>query len=153
MRKHVSIFLAAVLASSVLSYAPASAMPAAPALTSIDGPAVQLVDRYIGGGRHWRRGRGGHWGGHHHGHGGYGLGFGAFGFGTGLLLGSQLGYYGGYGGYGGYDGYYYGQPYYGGGYYGGYVDSDVACARRYRSYDPYSNTFLGYDGYRHLCRL
>ena len=26
------------------------------------------------------------------------------------------------------------------------------CARRYRSYDPASGTFLGYDGYRHRCR-
>lgn len=26
------------------------------------------------------------------------------------------------------------------------------CLNRYRSYDPRSNTFLGYDGYRHRCR-
>ena len=26
------------------------------------------------------------------------------------------------------------------------------CARRYRSYDAYSNTFVGNDGYRHECR-
>jgi len=25
------------------------------------------------------------------------------------------------------------------------------CARRYRSYDPYSQTYLGYDGFRHRC--
>lgn len=25
------------------------------------------------------------------------------------------------------------------------------CIRRYRSYDPYSRTYLGYDGYRHRC--
>ncbi|HTQ81830.1 MAG TPA: BA14K family protein [Pseudolabrys sp.] len=25
------------------------------------------------------------------------------------------------------------------------------CARRYRSYDPASGTFLGLDGYRHPC--
>jgi BA14K-like protein len=25
------------------------------------------------------------------------------------------------------------------------------CARRYRSYDPASGTFLGYDGRRHRC--
>ena|SRR5437588_12567531 len=25
------------------------------------------------------------------------------------------------------------------------------CAQRYRSYDPASGTFLGYDGHRHLC--
>ena len=26
-----------------------------------------------------------------------------------------------------------------------------SCAQRYRSYDPGSGTFLGYDGSRHLC--
>jgi hypothetical protein len=26
------------------------------------------------------------------------------------------------------------------------------CAQRYRSYDPASGTFLGYDGRRHRCR-
>jgi hypothetical protein len=25
------------------------------------------------------------------------------------------------------------------------------CASRYRSYDPRSGTYLGYDGYRHAC--
>jgi hypothetical protein len=27
-----------------------------------------------------------------------------------------------------------------------------SCAQRYRSYDPASGTFLGYDGARHTCR-
>jgi hypothetical protein len=27
-----------------------------------------------------------------------------------------------------------------------------SCARRYRSYDPASGTFLGYDGHRHSCQ-
>jgi Ni/Co efflux regulator RcnB len=27
------------------------------------------------------------------------------------------------------------------------------CEAHYRSYDPYSDTFLGYDGYRHQCML
>jgi hypothetical protein len=27
------------------------------------------------------------------------------------------------------------------------------CAARYRSYDPASDTYLGYDGYRHQCTL
>jgi hypothetical protein len=39
---------------------------------------------------------------------------------------------------------------------GGYVAAapgeDVAyCAQRFRSYDPASGTYLGYDGYRHPC--
>jgi hypothetical protein len=25
------------------------------------------------------------------------------------------------------------------------------CARKYQSFDAYSGTFLGYDGYRHVC--
>jgi hypothetical protein len=32
------------------------------------------------------------------------------------------------------------------------ADSEVIyCIRRFRSYDPYSRTYLGYDGYRHPC--
>jgi hypothetical protein len=77
-----------------------------------------------------------------------------------------LGY--GYGGY--YDGYYADNGYYGDsyayndGYYDtdpgyvsspGYVvsssDDPASCAQRYRSYDPASGTYLGYDGLRHPC--
>jgi len=36
-------------------------------------------------------------------------------------------------------------------YYGG-SNSDY-CARKYRSWDPYSQTYLGYDGRRHACRI
>ena len=32
------------------------------------------------------------------------------------------------------------------------MDDDIAyCARRYRSYDPVSQTYMGYDGLRHPC--
>ena len=69
----------------------------------------------------------------------------------------------------GYDPYYYGpdyaydDSYYDGGYpvdqgyvaSPGYVVSGGAdpayCAQRYRSYDPASGTYLGYDGLRHPC--
>jgi hypothetical protein len=27
------------------------------------------------------------------------------------------------------------------------------CTHRYRSYQPSTNTFMGYDGHRHICRL
>ncbi|MES0208111.1 BA14K family protein [Mesorhizobium sp. M0028] len=27
------------------------------------------------------------------------------------------------------------------------------CLNRYQSYDPYSDTYVGYDGYRHRCHL
>jgi hypothetical protein len=81
-----------------------------------------------------------------------------FGFAAGLAAGSALGF--GYDPYY-YDPYYYGDDYaYDDGYYGaypaaGYVVSSAAdpsyCARRYRSYDPASGTYLGYDGLRHPC--
>jgi hypothetical protein len=83
---------------------------------------------------------------------GYGPGYG---FAAGLAAGSALGY--GYGGY--YDPYYYGDDYaYDDGYYvdaapvvvSGGVDP-AYCAQRYRSYDPASGTYLGYDGLRHPC--
>jgi hypothetical protein len=37
--------------------------------------------------------------------------------------------------------------------YRGYpIDAAIAyCMRRFRSYDPYSMTYLGYDGLRHRC--
>ena len=45
--------------------------------------------------------------------------------------------------------------YYAPGYYDepGYPPGDAVawCAQHYRSYDPASGTFLGYDGYRHPC--
>ena len=50
-------------------------------------------------------------------------------------------------------GYAYG-PYYGQRtYYPGYAVSDPVayCLRRFRSYDPMSGTYLGFDGYRHPC--
>jgi hypothetical protein len=65
--------------------------------------------------------------------------------------------YGGYGAYGyapGYSGYY-DQGYADQGYvavspYGG--GSEVAdCQQRFRSYDPASGTYLGFDGMRHPC--
>lgn len=78
-----------------------------------------------------------------------GRGVGA-GFAAGVLLGgviaSQQGYYRGYPSY----------PYYSPAYpvYGPYSPGDPAiayCMRRFRSYDPYSGTYLGFDGYRHPC--
>ena len=84
---------------------------------------------------------------------GFGWGFGA-GFLGGAIVGGALAapyYYGG-------PYYYYGAPYYppaayGPGYYPapGYEGSAGYCASRYRSYDPATGTFLGYDGVRHPC--
>ena len=47
----------------------------------------------------------------------------------------------------------YAQPY-GYGYGNGHGDSHVAaCSARYRSYDPDSDTFMGYDGLQHPCTM
>ena len=48
----------------------------------------------------------------------------------------------------------YAAPYPPYGYYAPYPAGDGAiayCAQRFRSYDPMSGTYLGYDGYRHRC--
>ena len=84
--------------------------------------------------RNWRPG----WGGGYYPYYGYGLGWG---------LGYGLGY-----------GYGWGYPYYGDTYYydapvvysGGGGDS-AYCAQRFKSYDPRTGTYLGYDGKRHPC--
>jgi hypothetical protein len=99
---------------------------------------------------------------HWHGHGGWhhggGWGGAAAGFAAGALIGGAIagGPYYGYG-YGPDYGYDYG-PEYGYDYAPGPVvversgGGGVAyCEQRYRSYDPSSGTYLGYDGLRHPC--
>ena len=92
-------------------------------------------------------------------------GYGGFGYGD------RIGYgYGPYGGYGyspQYDGYY-GRSEYGGygyssisyggepdGYseigYGGYGDVVSYCVARFQSYNPYTGTYVGWDGFEHTC--
>ena len=107
---------------------------------------------------------GGQWMGHggdwHHGNRGVGA---AIGFGAGVAIGSALAapYYG-YGPYYPgpyYSGAYYPAPYYPGPgpyaaapAYSGAGEGDAGyCAQRFRSYDPSSGTYLGYDGQRHPC--
>jgi hypothetical protein len=49
---------------------------------------------------------------------------------------------------------YYSEPYYDGAYGPGYYPApsgDAYCASRFRSYDPATGTYLGYDGVRHSC--
>lgn len=103
------------------------------------GPTVAGRGSWAGGG--WRGGRWHHRGG---------------GFWPGVAVGAALGSYAYYGG----PDYYwdYGPDYYTD--YSYYDDSapvavvggDASyCARRYRSYDPASGTYLGYDGLRHPC--
>lgn len=109
---------------------------------------VPQVNRGFAGGQfaanRWGGGRwgGGRW---HHGRGWYGPGLG---FAAGLAAGSALAWpY--------YDDYYYDtyayapDDYYAEAAPGG--DSVSYCMQRYRSYDPSSGTYLGYDGLRHPC--
>jgi BA14K-like protein len=78
------------------------------------------------------------WYGHrHHGYSPWGAGI--AGFAAGALIGGALAprpY-----------GYYYGEPAY------AYApdDAEAYCEQRFRSYDPRSGTYLGYDGRRHPC--
>jgi hypothetical protein len=90
---------------------------------------------------------------------------GRFGRGAGFVAGLAVGSAFGYGAYS--DPYYYGDDYaysdgYDAGYDAGYpVDTGVVvssaggdpsyCAQRYRSYDPATGTYLGFDGLRHPC--
>jgi hypothetical protein len=91
------------------------------------------------------------------GRGGWGWGLGA-GLVGGAIIGGALAapYYYGYGPYG--------APYYGPGPYPAYGpgpgpgygpgpggDAVATCARKYKSYDPQTGTFLGNDGQRHPC--
>jgi BA14K-like protein len=120
---------------------------AAPTFSGRTGPRVATGA--------WHGGyRGGWGGGYRHYRGG--------GFGPGLVAGAVVGgalassaYYDPY-----YYGYGYGPDYYNDGYYddgavaveaapGG--DDAAYCAQTYRSYDPASGTYLGYDGQRHPC--
>jgi hypothetical protein len=72
------------------------------------------------------------------------------GFGFGVAAGAALG------GYYGYDNDYYDNAYYGDGYgpayaYEGGDDSSGYCSQRYRSYDPSTGTYMGYDRQPHPC--
>jgi hypothetical protein len=76
---------------------------------------------------------------------------------AGMILGGIIAssphYYGGPYYYYGPPPYYAPPPYYG---YGpgpyGPPDWEAYCFSRYRSFDPYSGTYMGYDGLRHPCR-
>ena len=131
-----SRILVAALAAATSAWvvAPAAAAPIASPMMlqrAVD-PSVETV-RYYG---------------HHHGGAALGLGIAGALIG-GAILGAATQPYGYYG-YPGYPGYYPGPayvvapPYVGG-------DAVAYCVQRFRSYDPYSGTYLGLDGFRHPC--
>ena len=134
------------MALAMSSTLPASAQLARPQTAigvSTDSDLLTAV-RYRGGGYYGGYRGGGYYGGYRRGWGGAGIGLG-IGLAAGALIGGALAaphYYGAapyY--YGAAPGVYYGAP-------GGSV---AYCLRRFKSYDPASGTYLGYDGFRHPC--
>jgi hypothetical protein len=137
----IALAIAAAGAFTLAAPPLASAQVARPGLAALAQAAPSDVTEVRHRGRRHHGGGIGPWGGF------------ALGFGAGALAGSALaapyGYYG------------YGYPYYGYGYapyaYGGaYAASPSGsahayCSQRFRSYDPASGTYLGYDGRRHPC--
>jgi hypothetical protein len=133
MRNRVSILAAAALfAMSIVPFTNnASATPVVDALALKNAATTNIETvRWRGRGYNGRR---------YYGRGHYGPGWGV---GAGLLGGAIIGGI-------------LAAPYYGNGPYAyepGYGGNAVAyCMRRFKSYDPGSGTYLGYDGYRHSC--
>lgn len=165
----VAVGLMALCTGPVEAFPLTGMVGAGSSTASADNDFLYLVARRSpwiyqrhGGGYHgnWHGGNHGNWHGGNHGnwHGGY-YGHNDHynnnyfwpGYGAGLLWGLGSGLY-----FGGYGAPYYGGGYYGGGYGSGYYGAsgshEAWCFRRYRSYDPDSDTFMGYDGRRHYCR-
>ncbi len=174
LRMSVAAAAAAILVGG-FGMAPASAAPiavptmTAPAAGSTTAPYLLQV-------REWRGGHG-HGGGRRHGGGGggwsrHGGGGGNWSRHSGGGNWSRRGGHGWYGrrGHRGYwrDGYWVGLPFlayglgaydYNDDYYDGYYDSYpydsdagyARCEARFRSFDPHTGTYMGYDGHRHRC--
>jgi hypothetical protein len=118
---------------------------AASSPASARGPGGHGGGKHWAGGGHWGGGhwRGGGWGGRNYYRGGAYLGGLAAGAIIGGALAAPYGYYSPYAYEPDYD--------YGPGVYAQPDQDDAYCAQRFRSYDPASGTYLGYDGRRHPC--
>jgi hypothetical protein len=135
------IVAAALMAAAALWVAqPAAGAPMSSSLGLQN--AVSPLSKSVQYRRGWGGGyRGGYYRGG--GFGGAGLGLAAGAIIGGAIIGATQPY--GYYGYSGYDpGYGYAAPYAGGNQVG-------YCQQRFRSYDPSSGTYLGFDGFRHPC--
>jgi hypothetical protein len=150
MRNIIAMAGLGLLAGAALAAGPAQAMPTAP-LAGVS-PSSGLVTNVQWNGRRWGGGPGyygpRYYGYRHHNNVGPAIGAGVLGLATGAIIGGALaqpryadpGY----------------STYYEPGYTGTVVqaapgaDEDY-CIRRYRSYDPASGTYLGFDGLRHPC--
>lgn len=123
MKILAAIAFAATTAIAVTATAaPAGAMPAQGLSSAVPAAGSSDLIEDVRHGRRWHR--------HHR-----GLAYGAGGFAAGAILGAALASQA------------QAQPQV---IYGG--DWHAYCASKYRSYDPYTGTFLGYDGRRHPCR-
>lgn len=120
----------ASLAAALLigSTAASNAAPVAPAMAAAGGQAATAdgITNVQWRGHYHHRWRGGHW--HHRHYGGYGWGPAIGGLAAGAIIGSAI------------------------------ANSNAAagnavsyCMNRFKSYDPASGTYLGYDGIRHPC--
>lgn len=134
LTKIPAMVAAAAVLAGTLAVAPANAVPplasknVAEAVKSAKNPYVSQIRYY---GHHGHHG--------HHGHGNWGPWAGGAVLGLGLGYALSDGYYG-------HD---YGDDY-GPAY--GYGDGGFArCEATFRSFDPESGTYVGYDGYRHRC--
>ncbi|MBR0992413.1 BA14K family protein [Bradyrhizobium japonicum] len=132
-----TMLIALVAAATPWLVTPVTAAPASSALMLRGMVAPSSIETV-----QYRHRHGGHYG-------GPGVGIGAAIAGAligGAIIGATQPYYGYYGYGPGYYGPAYGAP-------APYVGVDAVdyCARRFRSYDPYSGTYLGYDGLRHPC--
>lgn len=145
--KILTVALMAAAAPWLIVPAAAGQMSSPLGLRNAVAPSVETVQYRRG----WRSGyRGGYRGGGLVGAGlGLGLGI-AAGVGGAIVGATQpYGYYGYAPGYA--PGYAY-EPGYDQGYVAGSGGSEVAyCLQRFRSYDPGSGTYLGFDGLRHPC--
>jgi hypothetical protein len=142
-KPRMTVTAGALLAGALLTSAAVAQPAISPSASQGFKPTQDSNVQLVRDGRGW--GRGG-WRGHRGWGRGWGWGLGAAG--AGLLLAAP--YYG----YGYDDGYGYGDGYYAGDYDDGY-DADAGgfarCQQTFRSFDPSSGTYMGYDGVRRRC--
>lgn len=136
MRVLKSLAVTGALFGAALAVTPASAMPFAAPLgaAAVDAGAPVVNVQYYG-----------------HRHGGYRGGYRRNNVGGAIAAGAAIGIIGGIIASQAQPRYYEPAPVYRAPVYGGSPD-DAYCFSKYKSYDPESGTYLGYDGYRHPCQ-
>jgi hypothetical protein len=145
MRVLKSLVLTGALLGAAAVFAPsgASAMPfAAPLATATAEAGAPVVNVQYYGHRHGGYRHGGYrYGGHRRNN-----------VGGAIAAGAAIGIIGGIIASQAQPRYYEPAPVYRAPVYGAPVGDDAYCFSKYKSYDPQSGTYLGYDGYRHPCQ-